>query len=740
MISIWPLYQTRSNGVATVTGELDNFNALNAINALYPTTTAGGVYHFYDTFNAMARTLVYQQSYDRLIGKYGWDAIWADNTEPQSYPEGVNVHAATTALGKGAFYINAYPLEHNRAVYEGWRKVGPNNKRVYILTRSAFAGQQRYAAGTWSGDINATQSVYVAQIPAGLSYAISGMPYWTTDIGGYFGTPSEELFTRWFQFGAFCPTFRIHGQAPKELYGSQWSAQGKANMLAVDQLRYRLMPYIYSLAWMVTSQGYTIMRPLVFDFQNDTMVYGIKDQFMFGPALLVNPVTATGATSRSVYLPAGTWYDFWTGSTTMGGTTSTANAPLSQIPIYVRGGSIVPMGPMIQYATQSADPLEIRVYAGADASFTIYEDEGDTYNYETGQYAQIPLTWNDAAKTLTIGARTGSYTGMPTTRTFNVVFVGANHGSGLAVSGTPDQVVTLQRRSGRRHREVAERGSRSAKADADVDAESRGEPRRGPNGDLVEGGGPPGQDRQAVRVGVQEHPAPETLDDADASSGLDDGHPRRGRMVDVLSGHPDLTGVDQKAGVPSRHDRARGGARQQMLLREPGAVRASRGRGYAHLGRELHRDVRPGEGAEHASEQDRRGRHAEPDRRSGADGEHGRGRRRVGARRLAAAPCAVRGVRPPVAAGRRRRRRPRRPRLSGAASQRAPRPSARQQLDLHREREAHRPCEVKAVGVDRAGSSDRRPTFPLDRATRCARPAPRPATRCARGRGPTRLR
>ena len=227
MISIWPLYQTRSNGVATVAGELDNYNALNAINALYPTTTSGGTYHFYDTFNATARTLVYQQSYDRLIGKYGWDAIWADNTEPQSYPEGVNVHAANTALGKGALYINAYPLQHNKAVYEGWRKVGPNNKRVYILTRSAFAGLQRYAAACWSGDINATQSVYAAQIPAGLSFAISGMPYWTTDIGGYFGTPSEELFTRWFQFGAFCPMFRIHGQAPKELYGSQWSAHGQ---------------------------------------------------------------------------------------------------------------------------------------------------------------------------------------------------------------------------------------------------------------------------------------------------------------------------------------------------------------------------------------------------------------------------------------------------------------------------------------------------------------------------------
>jgi alpha-D-xyloside xylohydrolase len=441
MISIWPLYQTRANGIAMFPGELDNFNALNAINALLPTTTSGGVYHFYDTFNATARTLIYQQAYDRLIGNYGWDAIWADNTEPQSYPEGVNVHAANTALGKGAFYINAYPLEHNRAVYEGWRKVGPNNKRVYILTRSAFAGQQRYAAGCWSGDINATQPVYAAQIPAGLGFAISGMPYWTTDIGGYFGAPTEELFTRWFQFGAFCPTFRIHGQAPKELYGSQWSAPGKANMLAVDQLRYRLMPYIYSLAWKVTSQGYTIMRPLVFDFENDTKVYGITDQFMFGPALLVNPVTAMGATNRSVYLPAGTWYDFWTGSTTTGGAMTTANAPLSQIPIYVKGGSIIPMGPMIQYATQSADPLEIRIYSGADASFTVYDDEGDTYDYEMGQYATIPLAWNNTAKTLTIGARTGSYPGMPTARTFNIVFVGASHGAGIGVTGAPDQVV-----------------------------------------------------------------------------------------------------------------------------------------------------------------------------------------------------------------------------------------------------------------------------------------------------------
>jgi alpha-D-xyloside xylohydrolase len=213
-------------------------------------------------------------------------------------------------------------------------------------------------------------------------------------------------------------------------------------MLAVDQLRYRLMPYIYSLAWQVTSNGYTLMRPLPFDFTNDTKVFGITDQFMFGPAFLVNPVTTMGATSRSLYLPAGTWYDFYAGSTMTGGTTMTVNAPLSQMPLYVRAGSIVPMGPLIQYATQSIDPQEIRVYAGGDASFTLYEDEGDTYDYQTGKYSTIPFTWSDSAKTLTIGARAGSYTGMPMTRTFDVVLVGANHGVGITVTATPDKAVS----------------------------------------------------------------------------------------------------------------------------------------------------------------------------------------------------------------------------------------------------------------------------------------------------------
>jgi alpha-D-xyloside xylohydrolase len=443
MISIWPLYQQVNS--ERKTGEMDNFNALNAINALLPTS---GTHHFYDPFNAAARTLVYQQIYDRLLGKYGWDAIWADNTEPQAYPDPVNVHSATTAAGKGALVINAYPLEHNRALYEGWRKVGPSGKRVYVLTRSAFAGQQRYAAGVWSGDINSDFGTYVKQLPAGLNYALAGMPYWTTDIGGYFGASvnwssaaSNELFTRWFQFGAFCPTFRIHGQGARELYNGVWSASTKANLLAVDTLRYRLMPYIYSMASMVTRDGYTMMRHLVFDYPSDSNVFDIPDQFMFGPAFLVNPVMTAGATDRTVYFPAGTWYDFWTGAAVAGGSKKSVDAPLSHLPLFVRAGSIVPMGPNIQYATESADPLEIRVYRGKDATFTLYEDAGETYDYEQGQFSQIPITWNDSAKTLTVGARNGTYPGMLTSRTFNIVFVGDGHGTGVEVNATGDQII-----------------------------------------------------------------------------------------------------------------------------------------------------------------------------------------------------------------------------------------------------------------------------------------------------------
>jgi alpha-D-xyloside xylohydrolase len=249
------------------------------------------------------------------------------------------------------------------------------------------------------------------------------------------------MFTRWFQYGAFCPIFRVHGGGARELYGTQWTATTKANLLSIDNLRYRLLPYIYSLAWKVTRDGYTIMRPLVFDYPNDPNIADIKDQFLFGPAFLVNPVTSAGATSRSVYLPAGTWYDFWTGSTATGGSPISADAPLSKIPLYVKAGSIVPMGPMIQYATESVDPLEIRIYPGASGSFTLYDDAGDSYAYESGEYSEIPINWDDAAKKLTIGVRRGSFPQMPTSRTFNIVWVTANHGTAVGVTASADEVV-----------------------------------------------------------------------------------------------------------------------------------------------------------------------------------------------------------------------------------------------------------------------------------------------------------
>jgi alpha-D-xyloside xylohydrolase len=440
MISIWPVYQDMNN---------PNFDELNAAGGLLPGGTSG--HQFYDTYSAEAREIAWRQQNEQLFSRYGWDGIWADNTEPQDYPAGsINTRTATTALGPMALVINAFPLQHAKGVYEGWRSSGPQDKRVYILTRSAFAGSQRYAASTWSGDIDCDFNTYRRQIPAGLNYAAAGMPYWTTDIGGYWGHPgrvdwttseSNEVFTRWFQYGAFCPIFRVHGGGSRELYGDQWTAETKANLLEIDNLRYRLMPYIYSLAWKVTSEGYTIMRPLVFDYPTDSQVFDIKDQFLFGPALLVNPVTAAGVTSRDVYLPGGTWYDFWTGSTTAGGTTTRADAPLSRIPLFVKAGSIVPMGPFIQYATESADPLEIRIYPGQDGTFTLYEDGGDTYAYETGEYAQIQFTWDDAAQQLTVGARTGTFPGMLATRTFNVVLVDASHGAGVPV-GTADTSVS----------------------------------------------------------------------------------------------------------------------------------------------------------------------------------------------------------------------------------------------------------------------------------------------------------
>ena len=274
------------------------------------------------------------------------------------------------------------------------------------------------------------------------------MPYWTTDIGGFTsGNPNDpafrELFIRWFQFGTFCPIFRVHGTRTTN-QNELWSYGTEAQRIltSYDTLRYELMPYIYSLAWKTTSEAYTPMRPLVMDFRTDTRAENIGDQFLFGPSILVSPVTEPAATTRHLYLPKAQWYDFWTGKVAEGGKAVDAPVALDRIPLYVRAGSIVPMGPDMEYANEKpADPIELRIYRGADASFTLYEDENDTYNYEKGAYATIQFEWNEAAQTLTIGGRQGSYPGMPSSRQFKVVFVADGHGAGIGATAKADRAV-----------------------------------------------------------------------------------------------------------------------------------------------------------------------------------------------------------------------------------------------------------------------------------------------------------
>jgi alpha-D-xyloside xylohydrolase len=340
-------------------------------------------------------------------------------------------------IGSGARYANIYSLWHSEGVSQGQQQAS-DKKRVFILSRSAYAGSQRLGVTAWSGDVLSDWETFKRQIPAGLNYSISGMPYWTTDIGGFISGGNlndpkfRELFVRWFQFGTFSPIFRVHGTRwPDE--NELWSYGPEAQKILVeyDKLRYRLLPYIYSQAWQVTSNHGTLMRPLVMDWRNDVDAQNTGDEYLFGPAILVSPVTTQGATSRRVYLPKATWYDFWTGAKVEGAKYVDAEAPLEKLPLYVRAGSIVPMGPTMEWSTEKpADPIEIRVYPGADGDFTLYEDENDNYDYVKGQHATIPLHWDDAAKTLTIGARQGSFSGMLEKHTFNVVVVGEGHGVG----------------------------------------------------------------------------------------------------------------------------------------------------------------------------------------------------------------------------------------------------------------------------------------------------------------------
>ncbi len=420
----------------------------------------GYVSTFYDPYSDGARKLFWTQIKDKLFSK-GFDAWWLDATEPDIHSnlsqEEYMQRIGPTALGSAARYRNSFSLMNARGIYEGQRKTDPD-RRVFILTRSAYAGQQRYAAATWSGDVASRWDNLQEQIPAGLNFCLSGIPYWTTDIGGFAVEPRfemkvspdnleewRELQTRWFQYGTFCPLFRVHGQFPyREMFNiAPEDHPAYQAMLAYDRLRYRLMPYIYSLSGMVTQDGYTIMRSLAMDFIDDPAVRDIGDQFMFGPALMVSPVTEYKARRRDVYLPRGTdWYELKTARFYTGGQTVEADAPYSDIPIFVRAGSIIPLGPVIQYTREkAADPIRLMVYTGRDGGFTLYEDEGVNYNYEKGAFSRIPFTYDDQAKTLTIGARTGSFPGMLEKRTFEIVWITPEREAVPELDGKPDRSV-----------------------------------------------------------------------------------------------------------------------------------------------------------------------------------------------------------------------------------------------------------------------------------------------------------
>jgi alpha-D-xyloside xylohydrolase len=611
IISIWPAL-----GPATaIYADMDRNGFLYK-----PVGWAG--FKYYDAYNPVANELYWQYLKDGIYSK-GLDGWWIDSTEPdvvnamtKESSEYELKKMGSNHLGSWARYLNAYSLAMTNDLYKYWRSE-TSDCRAYILTRSTYAGQQRNAATTWSGDIGASWEVYRRQIPAGINHSMSGIPYWTFDIGAFVlgayegvfvnggkDPAYQELYARMFQFGAFCPIFRSHGsETPREIWEM---GEFTEPLIKIDNLRYRLMPYIYSLAWMVTDRDYTIMRGLPMDFSADENTYSISDQFMFGPSIMVCPVTeymyhrppepsvlvgteffsvrsasdktndgkpgllakyykdadrknlskeqidpnidfvwytgrpsyvtdsmyavrwegklipqesgthqfhlvsydpkriilngdtlkmvytsveqytepvelqagkeydfvaetenrSTGAArmrlfwktpsifarektkenkekTREVYLPTHeTWYDFWTGDTFEGGRTIKADAPIDKLPLFLRSGSIIPMGPFLQYSSEKpADPIELRIYPGADGRFTLYEDENDNYNYEKGIYATVDFQWDDAQRQLTIAERKGEFPGMLKERTINVVVVSRGHGTGVEVSDRFDKVV-----------------------------------------------------------------------------------------------------------------------------------------------------------------------------------------------------------------------------------------------------------------------------------------------------------
>lgn len=425
----------------------------------------------YDAYSPKARD-IYWDHLNKGIFQLGMDGWWMDSTEPDHFNHKDSDFDRQTYLGSYRSVRNAYPLVTVGGVSDHQREV-TKDKRVIILTRSGFLGQQRYGSNVWSGDVQSSWDMFRRQVTAGLNFSLTGMPHWNSDLGGFFagsynasfGDNSatknpmyQELYVRWVQFGAFCPMMRSHGaDVSREFY---W--YGKAGEPVYDalvdavKLRYSLLPYLYSTAWEVSHRQSTFMRALFMDFLNDKKTWNIGNEYMFGKSLLVAPVLHaqytpeqkqkqlkenegwgqgnkgkgtlvlnadfTQSKDMEVYLPDGCgWYDYWTNDFSEGGQNLKIKTTLGRIPLFVRAGSIVPIGPDVQYTSEKKwDNLVVRVYPGANGNFVLYEDEGDNYNYESGAYTEIPMTWNDAKRTLTIGARKGAYEGMLAERKFTV--------------------------------------------------------------------------------------------------------------------------------------------------------------------------------------------------------------------------------------------------------------------------------------------------------------------------------
>ena len=442
----------------------------------------------YDAFHPEARAIYWK--YLKTLYDYGTDAWWMDSTDPDFFNPRESDYEYSLPLspskGKGNSTAtwrslrNAFPLETVRGVYEAQRKAPlplegmGEAKRVFIMTRSSYAGQQHYGSNMWSGDVNSSWDMLRKQVPAGLSFSLTGNPNFNTDIGGFFcgsyntkgkgSAPQnpqfQELYVRWMQYGLFCPVFRSHGaDAPREIW--QFGKKGEPVYDAIEKqirLRYRLLPYLYSTAWQVTSNNDSYIRPLFSDFAADKKVWDVTDEFLFGRSILAAPIinpqyteekiirtdAMTGwdrkevrgeksevrdmidwsATKTAVkYLPKGaTWYDFWTNKQYKGGQTITLETSFDRVPMFVRAGSVLPLGPEMQWVGEKKwDNLELRIYPGADGQFVLYEDEGDNYNYEKGAYSVIQFSWNEKTHTLTIGDRQGSYPGMLQNRQFTIV-------------------------------------------------------------------------------------------------------------------------------------------------------------------------------------------------------------------------------------------------------------------------------------------------------------------------------